>query len=428
MQKILMTFTNVSWQKGSAAQVFSFVTEMRKLDRDLEFVLLSHCYDVDIKPASDLGINLTNFHINPAESSTRRSLRIFFIQLKIILWALLKKLHIDARRLVRNPIAAAYLEADLIADLSGDSYRDRPGGVSVAHNVNLLAAISAKKPVVLVSQSVGPFKWYSRHLTRFALNKAVLIYIREKRSLAILKELKVKSRIAIAPDVAFVLQKYDKEKLLDICSQEGISKGERKKKLVGISTSNLLHYLAQKQRIYDYMLTMVEFIEYVHTSCDATVILIPHEIKPACMGIDDRLISYQLAERLDNPLWLKVIKFDHDPSEIKTLISSLDAFIAARMHAGIAALSSNVPTIFLSWSHKYVGLLEEMNIPEFVWDGNTENIASLKRLFDRLMKDRESIKKVLADYNSLAEESIKSQLNAILRIARLKKTLHEQAA
>jgi len=173
---------------------------------------------------------------------------------------------------------------------------------------------------------------------------------------------------------------------------------------------------------------MVEFIEYVHTSCDATVILIPHEIKPACMGIDDRLISYQLAERLDNPLWLKVIKFDHDPSEIKTLISSLDAFIAARMHAGIAALSSNVPTIFLSWSHKYVGLLEEMNIPEFVWDGNTENIASLKRLFDKLMKDRESIKKVLADYNSLAEESIKSQLNSILRIARLKKTLHEQAA
>ena len=428
MQKILLTFTNVSWQKGSAAQVFSFVREMRKLDHDLEFVLLSHCYDVDIKPATDLGIKLTNFHINPAESSTRRSLRIFFIQLKIILWALLQKLHINVRRLVRNPIATAYLEADLIADFSGDSYRDRPGGVSIAHNVNLLAATSAKKPVVLVSQSLGPFKWYSRHLTRFALNKVVLIYIREKRSLAILQELKVKSRIAIAPDIAFILQRYNKKELLHICTQEGISKEDRTKNLIGISTSNLMHYLALKKGSYDYMNSMVELIEYIRRLYDATVILIPHEIKPACMGIDDRLISYQLAERLQNPSWLKVIKFDHDPSEIKTLISSLDVLVAARMHAGIAALSSNVPTIFLSWSHKYVGLLEEMDIPEFVWDGNTENIDSLKRLFDRLMKNREAIKLILAAYNSQAEEPIKSLLKTILLIAKKEKPFQEQAA
>jgi colanic acid/amylovoran biosynthesis protein len=332
------------------------------------------------------------------------------------------------RVLIKHPIAAAYLEADVIADFSGDSYRDRPGGVSIAHNVNLLAARSVKKPVVLVSQSLGPFRWYSRHLTRFALNKAALIYIRERRTLAILKDLKVKSRITIAPDIAFVLQRYNKEKLLDIYNQEGISKSDRNKKLVGISTSNLLHYLAQKKYNYDYILAMVHFIEYVHTSNDATVILIPHEIKPACMGIDDRIISYQLAERLQNPSWLKVIKFDHDPSEIKTLISSLDVLIAARMHAGIAALSSNIPTIFLSWSHKYHGLLEEMNIPEFVWDGDTENLDSLKKLFDKLMQERESIKLVLAGYNSVAEESIQSQLNEILRIAKLKRTLQQQAA
>jgi polysaccharide pyruvyl transferase WcaK-like protein len=215
---------------------------------------------------------------------------------------------------------------------------------------------------------------------------------------------------------------------LDICTQEGISEHDRSKKLVGISTSNLLHYLAQKKSNYDYILTMAQFSEYVHRAYDATVILIPHEIKPACMGIDDRLTSYELAEKLHNPSWLKVIKFDHDPSEIKTLISSLDVLIAGRMHAGIAALSSNVPTIFMSWSHKYVGLLEEINIPEFVWDGKPQNIDSLKKLFDELMQEREAIKRILTDYNSLAEESITSQLIAILRIAKMKETLQQQAA
>jgi colanic acid/amylovoran biosynthesis protein WcaK/AmsJ len=428
MKKILMTFATVSWQKGSAAQVFTFVREMRRLDSEIEFTLLSHCYDVDSKPASDLGISLTNFHIDPAESSTRRSLRIFSFQLQLILWSLLNKLGINISILVNNPIAAAYMDTDLIADLSGDSYRDRPGGVSVAHNVNLIAAKLLKKPIVLVSQSLGPFKWYSRQLSRHALNLADLIYIREKRTLSILRELKIKSKIAVAPDIAFILTSYKKEKLLEIYNKEGISKEDCNKKLFGISTSTLLYYLSENKHKYDYTLSMVHLIEYLHEAYDATVLLIPHEIKPACMGIDDRLVSYKLAERLQCPPWLKVIQCDYDPSEIKTLISSLDVLIAARMHAGIAALSSNIPTILLSWSHKYIGLLEEIGIRECIWDGNTESSDELKTLFDKIMQDKDSIKQALSRYNSVAEESIRLQLHAVLRILDAKKILPEQAA
>ena len=71
MKKILMTFTNVSWQKGSAAQVFSFVREMRKLDADLEFTLLSTLLRYNSKPALDLGISLIGLHVDPAETSTK---------------------------------------------------------------------------------------------------------------------------------------------------------------------------------------------------------------------------------------------------------------------------------------------------------------------------------------------------------------------
>jgi polysaccharide pyruvyl transferase WcaK-like protein len=417
MKRILMTFTNVSWQKGSAAQVSTFVKEIRKLDTTIEFTLLSHCYDVDRKPASVLGINLTNLRIDPSEPSRRRSLRIFYHQLKLILWSLLKGHGINIPALVNNPIASAYLETDLIADFSGDSYRDRPGGVSLAHNVNVIAAKLLNKPIVLFSQSLGPFKWYSRRLSRYSLNFADLIYIREKRTLSILQELKIKSRITVAPDIAFLLTSCKKEqKLLEIFNKEGFSKEGCNKRLIGISISNLLYSLSEKKRNYDYLALMVQLIEYLHDSYHADVLLIAHEIKPACMGIDDRFVSRKLAEKLRHPSWLKVIKFDYDASEIKTIISSLHVLIAARMHAGIAALSLNIPTIFLSWSHKYIGLLEEIGIPDFVWDINTQSLDELKNLLDKLMRNRESIKQTLSRYNSLSEESIKSQLQAVLGI------------
>ena len=329
---------------------------------------------------------------------------------------------------MNNPIAVAYMETDIIADLSGDSYRDRPGGVSVAHNVNLIAARMLKKPIVLISQSIGPFKWYSRHLSRYALNLADLIYIREKRTLSILSELKIKSKIVVAPDIAFVLASCHTEKLLEIHNKEGISKENCQKKLFGISTSSLMHYFSENKHKYDYMDSMVDLIDYLHKAYDATVVLIPHEVEHASTGLDDRFISNKLAEMLRYPSWLKVIRGDYNPSEIKTLISSLDGLIAARMHAGIAGLSSNIPTILLSWSHKYIGLLEEIGIPECVWDGNIESIQELKKLFDRVMQDKEFIKQSLTRYNSFAEDSIRLQLQAVIRILKAKQLSPRQAA
>ena len=135
MANILLTFCHLSWQKGSAAQVISFVNELRQHEDDIDFVLLSHFTDLDQALAHKHRVRTAGFPCSARITQDLRSLHHVVLQLALILWALLKKVRISVPLLINNPVARAYLEADLVADLSGDSYRDRPGGFSPAHNV-----------------------------------------------------------------------------------------------------------------------------------------------------------------------------------------------------------------------------------------------------------------------------------------------------
>ena len=184
---------------------------------------------------------------------------------------------------------------------------------------------------MLVSQSFGPFRWYGRWLSRVALNTAAFIYIRERRTAAILRDLKVSTTIALAPDIAFALPRCSPRQLLDIYDEEGLSTPAAGSTLIGVSTSHLMCRLHEQGLGFDYMLVMVHVIQYLRDRYAATILLIPHELK---VGRDDRSVSRALAGQLGSPGWLKVIAGDYGPSEVKTLISTVDLLLAARLHAG----------------------------------------------------------------------------------------------
>jgi polysaccharide pyruvyl transferase WcaK-like protein len=51
------------------------------------------------------------------------------------------------------------------------------------------------------------------------------------------------------------------------------------------------------------------------------------------------------------------------PSAAKSYISGMDFFCGSRMHACIAAVSSGVPTVPISYSRKFTGLFESLGYP-----------------------------------------------------------------
>jgi polysaccharide pyruvyl transferase WcaK-like protein len=381
----------------------SLVGELRKIRQDIRFALLSHWPELDGGPAQDLGIDVVGPTFSRRASRDRRSIEMLLRHLRCAGSGAWRRVAAGHRLCPDEPVARAYAEADLVIDLSGDSYRDPPGGVAVAHHATFLAALWTGTPYALASQSLGPFLWPNRPCVRYFLDRAELVYIRERRTAAILEDLGVRpDRIEIAPDVAFGLPTASTE---PIWAGESMDPDRIPRPWIALSVSAFALGLRHQRKCY--LPEMIELCSHLRRRYDASIFLVPHEISPTPLGSDDdRSAASVLRSRMGGPRWLYAIQGDYRPDVLKGLISRCDAAVAARMHAAIAGLSSGVATLPVAWSHKYVGLMEDIGLAEYVWDQSAEGSGSLSDLFDRLWERREPIRAHLLDYCARAQRRI----------------------
>ena len=62
---------------------------------------------------------------------------------------------------------------------------------------------------------------------------------------------------------------------------------------------------------------------------------------------------------------------DYSAPEIKAIIAQCEFFVGSRMHSCIAALSTGVPRIPVSYSHKYAGILKHFGLQDWLVDPKT---------------------------------------------------------
>lgn len=412
-KSIILTFTNVSWSKGAAAQVISFLSELDHVRDDVHVMLVSHCEELDREPAGRLGMGTVGCRARPDASRDWRGLQLLFARMQIAAVGMLKHIGIQMGTGTRAPVAGAYANADLLLDMSGDSYRDRPGGVSIAHNANLLAARASGIPYSLVSQSIGPFRPYNVPLTRYCLNGAELIYIRETITRDLLLDLGVDpDRILLAPDVAFVLPAAGAAEVGGIFESEGLVPDDLPRPWIGISVSHLCMRLDPNSGPGGYVAQMARVSAHIHEHIGASVFLVSHQVNPPQSGRDDRHVASIIAGRLGHPSWLKIFAGDYDPCELKGIIAGFDAFLGARMHAAIAALSSGVPTIAIAWAHKYDGMMTQIGIPELVWNIRGD-ARDLPAMFDDLWRRRDELRSRLVEYTESSRPGIREAVRRV---------------
>jgi colanic acid/amylovoran biosynthesis protein len=86
------------------------------------------------------------------------------------------------------------------------------------------------------------------------------------------------------------------------------------------------------------------------------IMLIPHVIAEKGVGQDDRKTCDRIYRNCPLKSSLFYANVDFNASELKYLISICDVFVGERTHATIAALSSFVPTLSISYSVKSHGI------------------------------------------------------------------------
>lgn len=252
------------------------------------------------------------------------------------------------------------------------------------------------KNYILLPQTYGPFYTNkSNRLAKKVLKKAKKIYCRDNLSKELLeKEFKIFNS-ELVTDIAFLLPYY-KERF-NIKS---------KKTKIGINISGLLYKGGfnssnQFNLKIDYKEYIDRIIEYFFEKEDYEVHIIPHVIDLSINAYDDDYkICQQIKEKYKNVILAPA--FDN-PIDAKSYISNMDIFIGSRMHSTIAAFSSGVVTIPVSYSRKFEGLFNSFNY-EYVINGKTENTESALNKTIEYIDKNDELKKMQDKSLKIIEE------------------------
>lgn len=275
-------------------------------------------------------------------------------------------------------------ECDFILDATmGDSFSDIYSNEYYKRLI-LDKKIAEKlcKNYILLPQTYGPFYTKkSNKLAKKVLKNAKKIYCRDGLSKDLLEKSFKIFDSELVTDMAFLLPYY-KERF-DINS---------KKTKIGINISGLLYKGGfnssnQFELKIDYKKYISRLIEYLLEKKCYDIHLIPHVIDLSENAHDD---DYKICQQIKEkyPDVILAPAFDN-PIDAKSYISNMDIFIGSRMHSTIAAFSSGVVTIPVSYSRKFEGLFNSFNY-EYVINGKTENTESaLNKTIEYIDKNAE---------------------------------------
>ncbi|MEM4260309.1 MAG: polysaccharide pyruvyl transferase family protein [Candidatus Woesearchaeota archaeon] len=313
----------------------------------------------------------------------------------------------------------AYLNADLIIDISGDVLSDDYGMKAFFRNFKDFAIpLICRKRYIIFPQSIGPFKKIiTRIIAKYFFNRSDFIMAREEITYKYLDELKIKPKIYLLPDTAFLLEPEFGERNKDIISRiKNFS--TQGKKIIGISLSQAIIKFSKTSlsinKQIDYKIFFKNIVNTLIEKNNSVVVLIPHVVGPKYSD-DDRIICKEVFDSLknkkikDNCIYLEK---NFDSKELKAIIKYCDYFIGARMHANISAVSQNIPTISVAYSHKFYGIMDYFGLKDHVISILNINEELILKHLQELEKNRDYIIK----YLTIKNKEIKKRYQDLIKI------------
>ena len=413
-RKMVLTGTYSSFNKGDAAMQISTAQSIKKLWPNCDITVSTPFPEYDEDTYS--GYKLIK--------STRRNLVLGTMQvIRAKTHRLLKKFFgVNADWLLGNEELQAFSEADVIIDLSGDTLTEDYGPhVTYSHFLPILLGLALNKPVFVCAQSIGPFK-LTKGFAKYILKQVDAVTAREEITYNYLKDLGIKN-VKLVSDMAFLLDPIEADEARKILEKENIKLSDRP--TLGVTVSNLVEKRYNSSNETDttsFTTDMAGFLDKAIDELEINVLFLGHVTGPS-NDKDDRLVAGQVMSHMKHAeKHASLLSGNYRPDELKGVIGLCDIFLGSRMHSNIGALSSNVPTAAIGYSHKTQGIMNSFGLGGFVYDIDSLQFDSLADgLQDLLEKNSEIIKKL---DNSISEIKKSSMINVDI-IDKLANNIHK---
>lgn len=218
-----------------------------------------------------------------------------------------------------------------------------------------------------------------------------LITVRECISYNVLRKHGL-SNLCMCADIAFLLKPM---KVM-------LPQGGEKRDLVAVNISPLMQ---RREKVSGILIAnIVELIHYIIYHEKMKVILVPHVLMSADNDID---MHRRIMQKIDVEVHNDVINIEDNlhASQYKYIISQCRYAVLCRTHAAIAAYSSVVPTLAITYSDKGRGIACDLEMDEYaisIDEMNKKNDVLKK--FLKLMEEEENIRKTLRKKKPYMEE------------------------
>ncbi len=284
----------------------------------------------------------------------------------------------------------------------GDGFSDIYGKRRMRSQIIIkLAAIFFVKKLILAPQTIGPFNHrFSKFFGRMILKRSSVIYARDIISAFYAHSVAPNKFRSTIPDMAFYLKPIQPTSLPDFLTDY------KTDDIIGVNISGLL-WISGYTRNNQFGLSVSYqdlCIDLVKTflSKGKKILLIPHSYSLNENFIEDDLsASVELLKEFGqehNKRLIYLIQEELSSQEIKWIISRMSFFIGARMHACISAISSNIPTVALSYSRKFEGLFSTIGLNSLVLNLRDANSISPVERVLQLYESKDEIAHVIS-YN-----------------------------
>jgi colanic acid/amylovoran biosynthesis protein len=323
--------------KGAELMLFAVLKEIERVHPMAEVILNNESSDIE-SVRKYVNLKITQSYSN----TTRLIIRKF----RLISLARLISSKLAFKFTLRN----ASKDVDVVFNIGGFQFGDqwRHDDFNLQMWDNYLRRLKSKRTkIIFLPQALGPFKKQSSKKMLHLLNKyADLIYAREDVSYNhMVSEGYSVSKLRLFPDFTALLD--------------------------GISPFNTTFYTGEvcfipnlqmvKQNIISkekYILFMTKLIDLTYKK-GLTPFLLNHE------GVGDHNICKEINNDLTTPI--KYIS-GLNALEVKGVIANSFLVVSSRYHGVASALSSGVPCLATSWSHKYELLFNDFGQEDCVLD------------------------------------------------------------
>ena len=246
------------------------------------------------------------------------------------------------------------------------------------------------KPLYIMPQSIGPFRWkWEKSLVKEIYSRARLIFLRDNISIRLANEIGIPERIIkFASDPGFALPAASREQALEIMSGYGYMSDQH---AIGITVVSRLSRIFDRERFDSYYHSLASSLNRFLQVYEAKIYIFDQVTGPT-FDENDRFATEILLNMIAEDQ-NRIIHVDHrlNPMELKACYSLMDMFIASRLHSGIFAMSSGVPTLFIGYNPKTRGVLEAAGLEQWMMDLDYLDTNVFYELLRQTWENRESI-------------------------------------